>query len=791
MKDKINNNIKIRIEIILLVSILFILLFIQLSSAQTLIERKEFSDIYLENNTYKTYIYPEPINILDNGEYKPFIEITSFNWNEQAESFIFTYNNIQLNIKPIIIDAQNNQYTIQQVKTNYPQISFNYQIEKTKKYKYGIKITNIPIELQGNIKQIEFRLTNLNNINESEIIKENNSIILKDTIKLYFGDIPNYDLSYTIPDKNTIIITNVSNKNSIIIDPTISLTKGNITEDGHIVKTGLPPTYSRSTAGTTISIGASDSQTTYRGYIQFNLSSLPDIADIENVVLNITSSVRGSVSGCDINQIEAENVATISNQNLYNDIGNGTTYVSSSFCTQNSSTDLTANADLHVQDKLSNNLFAVGIKWSSESLPGTLTQIYASESSFDPILIITYNTNLTYDNVGSLTKGLGKYYEYDSFNQLSRVRNKNASGNIIAEYKYDHNGIRIKQVEYNFAGNGHNRTTYYISDNFIQVRITNNTIYNETYYYANGKLLAKKDNSGKKTFYHGDHLGSTTLVTNQSGDIVEEEFYLPFGDVYSGLELSRFLYTAQEFDKLTDLYYYGARYYQASVMRLFTQCDTVKPDIYDPQQLNCYNYARNNPFKYKDSTGHYIETVADVGFIAYDIYSIIQDPHNSANYIALGLDVVGAALPVVTGLGAGFKVAKGIDKVSDVADIAKATEKISEVNKFKQYEKSLKETGEISVKSFGEANKLRESLFPGLQKVPGAGPSMTKASESTFKGTNVYRTDYLFNKETGRIYGHGPTSLHGDNPHINIKEGKNKFTIIIDKIKEGLKSGKK
>ncbi len=35
-----------------------------------------------------------------------------------------------------------------------------------------------------------------------------------------------------------------------------------------------------------------------------------------------------------------------------------------------------------------------------------------------------------------------------------------------------------------------------ISDNFIQVRYSNGTILNETYYYANGKLVAKKDNSG-------------------------------------------------------------------------------------------------------------------------------------------------------------------------------------------------------------------------------------------------------------------------------------------------------
>lgn len=66
-------------------------------------------------------------------------------------------------------------------------------------------------------------------------------------------------------------------------------------------------------------------------------------------------------------------------------------------------------------------------------------------------------------------------------------------------------GNRIKQIEYNFVNNGHNKTTYYISDNFIQVRYTNGTILNETYYYANGKLVAKKDNSGAKTYNHLDH----------------------------------------------------------------------------------------------------------------------------------------------------------------------------------------------------------------------------------------------------------------------------------------------
>lgn len=54
-------------------------------------------------------------------------------------------------------------------------------------------------------------------------------------------------------------------------------------------------------------------------------------------------------------------------------------------------------------------------------------------------------------------------------------------------------------------------------DEYIDVRNkivdyfnTNGTILNETYYYADGKLVAKKDNSGNKQYYHPDHLGSTT-----------------------------------------------------------------------------------------------------------------------------------------------------------------------------------------------------------------------------------------------------------------------------------------
>lgn len=33
-------------------------------------------------------------------------------------------------------------------------------------------------------------------------------------------------------------------------------------------------------------------------------------------------------------------------------------------------------------------------------------------------------------------------------------------------------------------------------------------------------------------YYHRDHLGSTTLITNESGEVVQRVEYLPYGEVF-------------------------------------------------------------------------------------------------------------------------------------------------------------------------------------------------------------------------------------------------------------------
>ena len=104
-----------------------------------------------------------------------------------------------------------------------------------------------------------------------------------------------------------------------------------------------------------------------------------------------------------------------------------------------------------------------------------------------------------------------------------------------------------------------NETIYYINKNLVQIR--NSTgIFNEIYYYDEQDLVAKKDNLNKTTFYHPDELGSTNLVTDSSGNVVERTNYGPFGDILDGGD-SRYNYNSKEKDLQSGLNYYGARYF--------------------------------------------------------------------------------------------------------------------------------------------------------------------------------------------------------------------------------------
>lgn len=76
---------------------------------------------------------------------------------------------------------------------------------------------------------------------------------------------------------------------------------------------------------------------------------------------------------------------------------------------------------------------------------------------------------------------------------------------------------------------------------------------------------------------------------------------------------SRSRYTGKERDAETGLDYFGARYYASSMGRMMSPDWSAKamPVPYakldDPQTLNLYAYVGNNPLRWTDSTGHYLD----------------------------------------------------------------------------------------------------------------------------------------------------------------------------------------
>ncbi len=148
-----------------------------------------------------------------------------------------------------------------------------------------------------------------------------------------------------------------------------------------------------------------------------------------------------------------------------------------------------------------------------------------------------------------------------------------------------------------------NQTTYYFGKRLVRV-INSSGTFDTLYIHDEKDLIARKELWHNKTFYYyPDHLGSTSVVVNETGAVVEETTYEPFGKVASGGS-DRFLYTGKELDTGTGLEYYGARYYDPSKASQFVQPDSVIADPYNPQNLNRYSYVLNNPYKYTDPTGN-------------------------------------------------------------------------------------------------------------------------------------------------------------------------------------------
>ncbi len=107
-------------------------------------------------------------------------------------------------------------------------------------------------------------------------------------------------------------------------------------------------------------------------------------------------------------------------------------------------------------------------------------------------------------------------------------------------------------------------------------------------------------------YFHGDQIQSSVLVTDETGAPKTQVAYDPYGSIdqknSSGPNNFRPKFTSQEWDSDSDLYYYGARYYDPDLARF------VQPDPGD-DTVSPYVYGDDDPQDFTDPDGEQAEVI--------------------------------------------------------------------------------------------------------------------------------------------------------------------------------------
>ena len=413
--------------------------------------------------------------------------------------------------------------------------------------------------------------------------------------------------------------------------------------------------------------------------------------------------------------------------------------------------------------------------------------------------LATYNgEKVIYDERGNMLHGplngaMGDY-TYDCRNRL--IETKAADGTVTA-YTYDAENTRLTEETEN------TRHTFVTDKETTYSQLLTETIsekhlltYKETatitYTYGNGLISdSRKEAKGsdtEKRYYHYNHIGSTTAITDADGDLVYRIAYGTYGEL-TGIydtdgdpvedktavirsENLRFLYNGRYGVETgaNGLYYMRARYYNPQIKR-FINRDIIDGSITDSQSLNKYSYVQGNPISLVDPFGLCAQDYfSRAGHELLDWLGFIFDPADAINflwYTAEGNAAMAAATAVAIVPAAGSFIAKGTKQAIKAGK--KAAQKAGEKAAKNATEKAAKKAA--AKKLAKEAGK--EAAEKGAEKA--AKEAAEKATEKTAKET----AEKTAKEATEKGIKSGSKTV----PNPNGKKGGVAHQSVIDDIK--------
>ena len=270
------------------------------------------------------------------------------------------------------------------------------------------------------------------------------------------------------------------------------------------------------------------------------------------------------------------------------------------------------------------------IMYSEESVHTRFSAHPPLGNNADHFVCVIYDGNWKYDNNST-------YYVFTprstdilvaevdfSADTVTDLVGQDSTSNGIA-YGYASGDLTFEADKWNGSTND---GEFYITGTSITTNDSRMVI--TKYYYAAGQRVAMR-RDGVVYYLHTDHLGSTSLTTDDSGELVAEQRYYPYGEVrWSNRTLpTDRQFTGQRREQGLGLYDYRARYYDPFLGR-FISADTIVPNPGNPQDLNRYSYVRNSPLVYIDPSGH-VAAVDQEGLITvlplgYGRFSLVEHP---------------------------------------------------------------------------------------------------------------------------------------------------------------------